>query len=74
MDDLVIDVSTFIDSHPGGKYLLQHNIGRDISKFFYGGYTLNRAFTPFNHHSKKIYALLNSLKVGRLTINTNPTP
>jgi hypothetical protein len=40
LDDLVLNVANFKNSHPGGKFLLQHNIGRDISKFFYGGYVL----------------------------------
>lgn len=30
----------FAQWHPGGMFVLQHNIGRDISKFFYGGYVL----------------------------------
>lgn len=40
LDDLVLDVSQYISCHPGGKFLLEHNFGRDISKFFYGGYSL----------------------------------
>ena len=40
LDDLVLDVSKFIEEHPGGRFVLQHNIGRDISKFFHGGYSL----------------------------------
>lgn len=39
LDDLVLDVSEYMSNHPGGKFLLEHNIGRDISKFFYGGYS-----------------------------------
>ena len=27
-------------NHPGGKFVIEHNIGRDISKFFFGGYSL----------------------------------
>ena len=40
LDDFVLDVSKFMSEHPGGKFSISHNIGRDISKFFYGGYTL----------------------------------
>ena len=40
LDDLVLDMEEFIDQHPGGRFVLTHNIGRDISKFFYGGYSL----------------------------------
>jgi len=37
---MVLDVKDFINHHPGGRFVLTHNIGRDISKFFYGGYSL----------------------------------
>ena len=38
LDDLVLDVTKYMYAHPGGRYLLEANIGRDVSKFFYGGY------------------------------------
>ena len=41
LDNLILDVGDYMDNHPGGKFLLEHNIGRDISKFFYGGYGLD---------------------------------
>ena len=40
LDELVLDITKFIDQHPGGRFVLNHNIGRDVSKFFYGGYSL----------------------------------
>ena len=40
LDDLVLDISKYKFYHPGGLFVLEHNIGRDISKFFYGGYQL----------------------------------
>ena len=40
LDDLVIDVASFMDKHPGGRFVINHNIGRDISKYFHGGYSL----------------------------------
>ena len=40
LDDLVLDVSKYYSEHPGGKFLIEANIGRDISKFFYGGYAM----------------------------------
>ena len=40
LDDMVLDVTKFQFSHPGGTFSIKQNIGRDISKFFYGGYTL----------------------------------
>lgn len=41
LDDIVLDVSYYMDNYPGGKFLLSHNVGRDVSKFFYGGYALD---------------------------------
>lgn len=38
LDDLILDVSEYQFYHPGGKFVIEQNIGRDISKFFYGGY------------------------------------
>lgn len=40
LDNLVLDVTNFFDEHPGGKFSLEHNIGKDVSKFFHGGYSL----------------------------------
>lgn len=40
LNDMVLDITKFIDYHPGGKFVLNINSGRDISKFFYGGYSL----------------------------------
>ena len=41
LDEYVLDVGEFMHKHPGGRFVLKHNIGRDISKYFYGGYTLD---------------------------------
>jgi cytochrome b involved in lipid metabolism len=42
LEDMVIDISTFAYAHPGGAFLLEHNIGSDIGKFFYGAYALDQ--------------------------------
>ena len=41
LDNFVLDLTSYIHQHPGGAFLLDQTIGRDISKFFYGGYTLD---------------------------------
>lgn len=41
LDDLVLDIKEFIDVHPGGRFAIRHFVGRDIGKFFYGGYSLD---------------------------------
>jgi cytochrome b involved in lipid metabolism len=40
IDNLVLDISCFAAMHPGGKFALEQTIGRDISKYFYGGYSM----------------------------------
>ena len=41
LDDMICDVEPFLLTHPGGIFVLERNIGRDVSKFFFGGYALD---------------------------------
>ncbi len=53
--------------HPGGKFNLTHNIGRDVSKFFFGGYSLvNSAKTKPHTHSAAALDIVRSMVVGVL--------
>ena len=67
LDDLVLNITQFKTEHPGGRFLLEHNIGRDISKFFYGGYVLENGvgLKPVRH-SNVARNIVNDLIVGRL--------
>lgn len=38
MDNKVLDMGDYEAIHPGGKFVFEKTYGRDISKFFYGGY------------------------------------
>lgn len=40
LDDMILDVTNFAWNHPGGKFVIDQNIGKDVSKFFFGGYVL----------------------------------
>jgi len=44
LDNLVLDLGSNLGGyaihHPGGKFVLERNVGRDITKFFYGGYSM----------------------------------
>jgi cytochrome b involved in lipid metabolism len=40
LDNQILDFKDYARFHPGGKFVLQKNLGRDISKFFYGSYKL----------------------------------
>lgn len=69
LDEFVVDVQKYIDWHPGGKFLLSHNIGRDVSKFFHGGYALEgnlgRLPAPGWKHSNLSRQVVNLLIVAR---------
>ena len=54
--------------HPGGTFSIQHNIGRDVSKFFYGGYSLeNIDKVEVHRHSIQARKIVNNLIFGRLS-------
>lgn len=40
MNELVLDIQDYGLHHPGGKFIIRNNIGRDISKFYYGAYSI----------------------------------
>ncbi len=73
LDELVLDLTEYMENHPGGKFLLEHNKGRDVSKFFYGGYALDGNLTvngAVPHvHSNIARAIIESLTVARLVHN-----
>jgi len=67
LDNLVIDLGDFIHLHPGGKFNLEHNLGRDISKFFNGGYVLvNQKGTRPHTHSVAALDIVKTMIVGYL--------
>ena len=71
LDELVLDVSKFVELHPGGQFVIKHNAGRDISKFFYGGYSLEGnigAAKPAKGYVHSPYArmIINDLVIGTL--------
>ena len=64
-DNLVLDVQGYERNHPGGKFVLTHNYGRDISKFFFGGYNLVQVpgLRP-HHHSQAALDIVRTMIVG----------
>jgi hypothetical protein len=67
LDDMVLDVRKFRSEHPGGQFLIDFHIGRDVSKFFYGGYVLENqsGMTPYTH-SNVARAIVNGMIIGKL--------
>lgn len=68
MDNLVLDLEKYCDFHPGGKFVLTHNFGKDISKFFYGGYVLEENLSgksPKGHtHSNVALKVVNKIAIA----------
>ena len=58
--------------HPGGRFSITQNLGRDISKFFHGSYSfegnIGRSKNPPAGHLHSNYArkIVNQLCIGRL--------
>mmetsp|Transcript_16504 Transcript_16504/g.25504 ORF Transcript_16504/g.25504 Transcript_16504/m.25504 type:complete len:288 (+) Transcript_16504:162-1025(+) len=69
LDDLILDVKEYASVHPGGEFLLSRNIGRDISKFYYGGYALDgNSDNPKNGKGRKVHGTIPDLIVHDLAI------
>ena len=66
LDNLVLKVDEFASAHPGGKFLIQHNAGRDISKFFFGGYSLENYSAKGHNHSNFARMIANDLAIANL--------
>ena len=49
LDNKVIDLKNFAKFHPGGHYLIQKNLGTDVSRYFYGVYGMNKHFKAHKH-------------------------
>ncbi len=48
-DNLVLRTNGYEKIHPGGKFTLTKNFGRDISKFYYNNYSLTKGQAPHTH-------------------------
>ena len=70
LDDHVLDVADFMTFHPGTVFSIEHNIGRDVSKFFSGAYSLeNSPGRAVPHHVHSNDAKLAALYLCRYTLN-----
>lgn len=71
LDDLVLDVEDFLPRHPGGRWNIEHNIGKDVAKFFYGGYAndgndiQNRENARSHVHSNFARKAVNGMAIAR---------
>ena len=64
-DNLVLRTDGYERIHPGGKFTIRKNFGRDIAKFYYGNYALtNGRLTQPHTHSGQANLILRSMIVG----------
>ena len=72
VDDLVVDIGSYAYAHPGGAFLIEYNIGRDVSKFIFGSFALdgnhNDPKAPNNrwNHSNMARKIINRHAVGAM--------
>lgn len=69
-----MDVADYIDEHPGGKRLISDNIGRDVSKFFYGGYAMGKNGYPYAHSQEALSLVFRKLAIARLVYKNDGAP
>lgn len=68
IDDLVVDLAKYHFHHPGGAFVLRANIGRDISKYFHGAFSMENVggSRVFNwYHSTNARRVVNALTIAR---------
>lgn len=64
-DNLVLRTDGYERIHPGGKFVITKNFGRDIAKFYYGNYALtNGKLTKPHTHTGEANDILHSMIVG----------
>jgi hypothetical protein len=68
---LVVDVTTFIRSHPGGAWVIEHNIGDDISMWFAGQGTGDDNGAQSHAHSARAKSLLLSMVIGAVRLSSD---
>lgn len=75
IENNVIDLKEWEQYHPGGKFVLQKNLGRDITKYWYGGYQMVEHWRNKKHkHSYMATQIANSLIVAQLEGQLHMSP
>mmetsp|Transcript_28892 Transcript_28892/g.51535 ORF Transcript_28892/g.51535 Transcript_28892/m.51535 type:complete len:732 (+) Transcript_28892:28-2223(+) len=64
-DELVLDVSKFADSHPGGKLLIEDALGEDFGKYMNGCSSYGKGANPY-YHSEPARLMVEKLAIGLL--------
>ena len=54
LDDLVLDVGSYAKYHPGGAFLIEWHVGKDVSKYFYGSTPFQEGLKGYSHSNVAI--------------------
>ena len=63
-DNFIVDVETFIETHPGGKIHLLNNLGSDVSRYLCGSMSINKNFNPHYHSLSAHKYLISNMVLG----------
>ena len=67
IDNAVLKVGDYDHFHPGGRFTMKKNYGRDISKYFYGAYKLVNESNEKNYnHSAGAVLMASSMIIAYL--------
>ena len=68
-NEYVVNVEPVLNVHPGGRFLIEKHIGREIGKYLYGSYAVEGNCKP-HVHSKFAFQMVERYIVGRVTTPT----
>mmetsp|Transcript_13225 Transcript_13225/g.13333 ORF Transcript_13225/g.13333 Transcript_13225/m.13333 type:complete len:521 (+) Transcript_13225:97-1659(+) len=68
-DEYLLNVSGFIQNHPGGAYMIRQAIGEDVGKYINGCSSISGSIASYNH-SQPAKNLINSLIIDRVAYTT----
>jgi len=66
LDNYIIDVTEFIENHPGGQVHLIENINHDVSRYLYGITSINSSFQPHYHSVRTYKHIFKNMIIGVL--------
>ena len=73
LDHYILDISGFMQNHPGGAYMLQRSVGQDVGKYLNGCSSADFQVNPY-YHSQPARNLINHLIIGRVAFAPVLTP
>lgn len=48
-ENKVVDIGSWAMHHPGGRFSIEYNFGKDIGRYLFGVYALNRNYRAYKH-------------------------